>query len=54
MYPMTFVFREPASAYIGIVIFNLFIGAAALLTTSMFESLEDTEVRIRNSCRQSS
>ncbi|XP_043210384.1 ATP-binding cassette sub-family A member 2-like [Amphibalanus amphitrite] len=44
MYPVTFAFREPASAYIAVVIFNLFVGAAALLTTSMFESLDDTEV----------
>ncbi|XP_037068888.1 ATP-binding cassette sub-family A member 2-like [Pollicipes pollicipes] len=43
MYPASFLFREPGSAYIAVVMFNLFLGAAALLTTSLFESIEDQQ-----------
>jgi len=37
MYPASFVFREPSTAYIFLIVINLFIGITCIITSFLLE-----------------
>ena len=45
MYPASFWFSEPSTAYVFLLIINLFIGITATVTTFLLQLFEHDQVR---------
>ncbi|CAM1324270.1 ABCA2 (predicted) [Pycnogonum litorale] len=47
MYPASFVFKEPSTAYIFLILINLFIGITCVITSFMLEPFRDDETLVK-------
>ena len=45
MYPASFVFKDPSSAYISLIVGNLFVGITCVVTSFLLEVFSYDEVR---------
>jgi hypothetical protein len=46
MYPASFLFKEPSSAYICMIVLNLFVGITCLVTSFLLEVFSSNQVII--------
>lgn len=44
MYPPTFVFKVPSSAYVAMIVANLFLGVTTTVSTSILQFFIDDDV----------
>lgn len=44
MYPASFLFREPSTAYVVLILLNLFLGITCTVTVSILQLFPDDEV----------
>ena len=52
MYPASFIFKEPSTAYIALIVANLFIGITCIVTSFLLEMFRNDKVIYGEPCFQ--